>query len=80
MIEFIIIMIILDILMKIRVGEYVEATPETPAEPKKPKAYVCNNSMEWEFKTLDDAMEYHEMRLTGWKGNAIDFYRWKEEE
>ena len=77
MLEFIILMVVLDILVKIKVGT-VETEPPKPKE--KPKAYVCGNTAEWDFKTLDDAMEYREMRLTGWKGNAIDYYKWKEEE
>lgn len=75
MLEFIILMVVLDILLKIRVGAVVEEEPPKP----KPKAYVCGNTAEWDFKTLDDAMEYREMRLTGWKGNAIDYYKWKNE-
>jgi hypothetical protein len=42
------------------------------------EAYIKNNS--WEFKSLDDCMEFRELRLAGWKGNAEDFYKWKEEE
>lgn len=33
----------------------------------------------WDFDSLDDCMEYAELRKTGWKGNAQDFYKWKEE-
>ena len=74
MLQFIIICIILDILMKIRLEPGAEPVPE------KPKAYVMNNTAEYEFKSLDDAMEYREMRLSGWKGNAVDFYKLKGEE
>lgn len=77
MLEFIILMVVLDILLKIKVGSVVKA--EEPPKPK-PQAYVNNNTAAWDFKSLDDAMEYREMRLSGWKGNAIDFYKWKEEE
>lgn len=76
MLEFIILMVVLDILLKIKVGTTVEADPTKP----KPKAYVCGNTAEWDFKTLDDAMEFRDMRKSGWKGNAIDYYKWKEEE
>lgn len=76
MLEFIILMVVLDILLKIKVGTVAEEEPPKP----KPKAYVCGNTAEWDFKTLDDAMEFREMRKSGWKGNAIDFYKWKEEE
>lgn len=76
MLEFIIIMVILDILMKIKVGQKVEIVEPKPADPGK--AYVMGNQAEWEFKSLDDAMEYREMRVSGWKGNAKDYYEWKE--
>lgn len=32
-----------------------------------------------EFDDLDDAMEYAELRKTGWKGGVDDFYQWKGE-
>lgn len=82
MLEFIILMVILDILSKIVVGEkecYVEEKPQrNPYDNGSAEVYINNNS--WEFKSLDDCMEYRELRLTGWKGNAEDFYKWKEEE
>ena len=31
----------------------------------------------YEFLSLDDCMEYRELRQSGWKGDAEDFYRWK---
>lgn len=77
MLEFIILMVILDLLMKWQVGEKVQI--ETQDKPK-PKAYVCGNTAEWDFKSLDDAMEFRELRLSGWRGNALDFYKMKEEE
>ena len=33
-----------------------------------------------DFKSIDDAMEYAELRKTGWTGDVHDFYEWKEEE
>ena len=33
-----------------------------------------------EFDNLDDAMEYAELRKTGWRGGVDDFYKWKNEE
>lgn len=79
MLEFIIIMVILDILMKIKVEKPI-AEDEPEKEKPMPKAYVCNNTAEWEFKSLDDAMAFREWRLAGNKGNAIDYYRYMEEE
>ena len=82
MLEFIILMVVLNLLMKWKVGtkELITYAPQQEAPQEKPgKAYVLGNSAEYEFKTLDDAMEFREMRLSGWKGNAIDFYKWKEE-
>lgn len=77
MLEFIILMVILDLLMKWQVGEKVVVGE--PKEKPIPKAYVMGNQAEWEFKSLDDAMEFREWRLAGNKGNAIDFYKEKEE-
>ena len=74
-------MVILDLLMKWQVG-----TKESVDEPKSQrhedcnKAYVNGNSAAWEFESLDDAMEFREWRMAGNKGNAIDFYKEKEEE
>ena len=81
MLEFIILMVVLDVLMK-----WVVSDGDSPAPPQarndydngSAEAYIKNNS--WEFKNLDDCMEFRELRLTGWKGNAEDFYKWKEEE
>ena len=78
MLEFIILMVVLDLLIKWQVGEKVQEEPQKPQ--RKPKAYVCGNTAEWEFESLDDAMEFRELRLSGWKGNAIDFYELKREE
>jgi hypothetical protein len=81
MLEFIILMVVLDILAKIIVGEkecYEEEPKRNAYDNGSAEAYIKNNS--WEFKSLDDCMEFRELRLTGWKGNAEDFYKWKEEE
>lgn len=78
MLEFIILMVILDLLMKWRVNE--EVVVEEPKEKPIPKAYVMGNKAEWEFETLDDAMEFREWRMAGNRGNAIDFYRDRGEE
>ena len=74
MLEFIILMVILDLLMKWQVGEKVAVEPQED-ERSIPKAYVMGNQAEWEFESLDDAMEFREWRMAGNKGNAIDFYR-----
>jgi len=79
MLEFILLMIILDILMKIPVGK---PEPEAPAarndyDNGTADAYIKHNS--WEFKSVDDAMDFRELRKTGWRGNAEDFYKLKEE-
>ena len=78
MLEFIILMVILDLLMKWQFGEKVSV--EEPQEKQKPKAYVMGNTAEWEFESLDDAMEYREWRLAGNRGNALDFYKEREED
>ena len=79
MIAFIAIVIILSILSKVTVGEsYIEVYEFNPYDNGVPDKAVLDHA--WEFKSLDDCMEFRELRLTGWKGNAEDFYRWKEEE
>ena len=86
MLEFVILMIVLDLIMKLtaKLHEAGEETKKAQApamhEDCYKEAYVCNNSMAWEFKSLDDAMEFREWRLAGNKGDAIDFYRDKEGE
>lgn len=80
MLEFILLMIVLDVLTKIVVGEkecYVEQPTRNKYDNGTAEAYIKNNL--YEFNSLDDCMEYRELRLTGWKGNAEDFYRWKSE-
>lgn len=32
-----------------------------------------------EFDTLEDYMEYAELKRTGWRGDIDAFYKWKEE-
>ena len=71
MLEFIILMIILDILMKIKVGEKVQVT-EREEEPN------VNDISCYQFESLDDCMEYGEMRRNGYKGTIFDYYEWKE--
>lgn len=86
MLEFVILMIVLDLIMKLTAKLY-----EVGEEPKKAQAptmhedcykeaYVLDNHAAWEFDSLDDAMEFREWRLAGNKGNAIDFYKEKEGE
>lgn len=77
MLEFVLLMVVLSILMRISVGEPQE--PEyNPYDNGTAEAYTLDKS--WEFKSLDDCMEFRELRKSGWRGNAEDFYRWKEEE
>lgn len=80
MLEFVLLMVVLSILMRIPVGE--------PVKPEKPECDPYNNGTKeahtlnnaWEFKSLDDCFEFRELRRSGWRGNAEDFYKWKEEE
>lgn len=32
-----------------------------------------------DFDSLEDAMEYAELRDTGWRGSVNEFYKWKYE-
>ena len=78
MLEFMILMAVLATLS--RIPARVEAPEENynPYDNGTADIYIKNNS--WEFESVDDAMEFRELRSTGWRGNAADFYRWKEEE
>lgn len=78
MLEFMILMCVLFLLSKIPVGKAEPNEEYNPYRNGVADAYIKNNS--WEFKSLDDAMEFRELRTTGWRGNAEDFYRLKGEE
>jgi hypothetical protein len=81
MLEFIILMVIINILSHIQVGTKERVEPQkqfNPYDNGTAEAYINNHA--WEFESVDDCMEFRELRLTGWRGNAEDFYRWKEEE
>ena len=79
MILFLGIVVILGILSRIPVGEpYVEFSDFDPYNNGTKEKFVLDHA--WEFESVEDCMEFRELRQTGWKGNALDFYRWKEEE
>lgn len=44
------------------------------------KTVYTNEPEEREFDSLDDAMEYADLRKTGWRGSIDDYYKWKGEE
>ena len=44
------------------------------------KTVYTNEPEVRDFDSLDDAMEYAELRKTGWRGDANDFYEWKKED
>lgn len=78
MLEFMILMAILMILSKIPVGEATPDEEYNPYDNGTADVYIKHDS--WKFKSVEDCMEFRELRATGWRGNADDFYRWKEEE
>jgi len=78
MLEFALLMLVLSILMKIQVGEKWQAPEDDPRDNGTREKFMLDNA--WEFKNIDDCMEFRELRKTGWRGNAEDFYKWKEEE
>lgn len=69
MLEFLILIAVLTLLSKI------PASVETVGREGK-----HTNNPEWEFKSVDDCFEFRDLRQTGWRGNAEDFYRRKEAE
>lgn len=76
MFEGLLLLLFLLLMQKIPIGkEYIQRDPYDNGTKEK---FVLDHR--WEFKNLDDCMEFRELRQTGWKGNAEDFYRWKEEE
>ena len=79
MIEFIALMIILDLLCKWVVREEPdEGEKFNPYDNGTAERYIKENS--WEFKSIDDCFDFRELRRTGWRGNAEDFYKLKAEE
>lgn len=80
MLEFLIIIAIIQILSKITVGERVIDEPAPPFnlyDNGKPEQEAMSRA--WEFDNIDDVMEFRELRKSGWRGNAEDFYRLKQE-
>lgn len=84
MLEFVILMVILDMLMKLcskACGEPDEPeTSEVDCTSCYKMGYVCGNTAAWEFKSLEDALEFRDMRVSGWRGDIMDYYREKEED
>lgn len=79
MLEFLIIIAIIQILSKITVGERVIDEPAPPFNPYdngKPEQEAMSKA--WEFDNIDDVMEFRELRRSGWRGNAEDFYKLRE--
>ena len=77
MLEFMMLMLVLYILSKIPVGKAEPDERYNPYNNGTAEVYIKNNS--WEFKSLEDAMDFRELRQTGWRGNAEDYYKWREE-
>lgn len=76
MLELALLIAFLMLMMRIPVGkDYIERDPRDNGTKEK---FTLDHR--WEFKSLDDCMEFRELRQTGWKGDAVDFYKWKEEE
>ena len=69
-----ILVIFLLITMKIPVGKAHVEVRDMYDNGTKEK-YILDNG--WKFASLDDCMEYRELRKTGWKGDIVDFYEWK---
>ena len=50
-----------------------------PAGRPEPPKYDYDDGT-WKFKSLDDALEFRELRASGWRGDMEAFYKLKEEE
>lgn len=78
MLEFLIIMVIIHILSKIQVGErIIEEEPFNPYDNGKPEQESLSKA--WNFENVDDVMDFRELRRSGWRGNAEDFYKLRKE-
>ena len=78
------IVIIISILSRIPVGEpYIEFKDIDASKLYDPhdngtrEKFILDNA--WEFDSIDDCMEFRELRQTGWRGDINDFYKWKSE-
>lgn len=80
MLEFAILMVFLLLAQRITIGKpYVHVIkPYDPYDNGTDEKYVLDHG--WEFESVEDCFEFRELRKTGWKGNAEDFYRWRDEE
>lgn len=74
MLEGILLLIFLMLMMKIPVGKAKVVKQDLRDNGTKEK-YMLDNG--WKFVTLEDCMEYRELRSTGWEGDVQDFYEWK---
>lgn len=66
--------VFLVITMKIPVGKAHIQISDARDNGTKEK-YMLDNG--WKFDSLDDCMEYRELRQSGWEGDINDFYAWK---
>ena len=66
MLEFMILMLVLWALSKIPMGRAEE--------------WDIQDDCGFDFKCVDDYFDYRELRQTGWRGDAKDYYKWREEE
>ena len=77
MLEFIILMVIIDLLCKIKFGEK-KKSEFNPYDNGTPEVATLKNN--WEFESLDDCFEFRELRKSGWRGGVKEFYEYKNEE
>ena len=78
MMEFMILMLILWVLSRIPVGDPEPDERFNPYDNGVADKYALDNT--WQFESLEDIMEFRELRKNGWRGNAKDYYEWKGEE
>ena len=75
--EFLIVLALICLLSKIKVGErIIEDEPFNPYDNGVAESYIYHNS--WEFESVDDCFDFRDLRKSGWRGNAKDFYELKE--
>lgn len=71
MLAFALLLTFLLIMQKIPVGK-AQVYKIDPYDNGTKEAFKLNHG--YEFLSLDDCMEYRELRQSGWKGDVKDFY------
>ena len=78
MIAFLILLAFLSWAQTVVIGPAETADTAKLQENGTKELYMLNNA--WQFESIDDCMDFRELRKKGWRGSAQDFYALKNEE